>query len=573
MPGITAIDGNIVTVLPDDAMSVGLTADDPDMDIRGIHTTTLHATLYDRYGNIVTNHSPDYRVHFELPASSHGLLRFASGATIAAFSGGLASTRVSTTGIAGTSYVIGTVTPDISSHGFTVVSQTGQTLPVQGVSSNALTLHTYATLDATTLSGIRYNALYTVLQGADYGNITKPGYLGGEVIFGTGSSRSLAVTTLLNDTKQHTAVASFTPAGRYTAQDIPGVGLSPQIASQDGRSYIGLYDTYSKEYIARVWLGLDGSSDTLLPCASGDDPSALDSCTVPRDPTQAYILMRGLTDTTVAKDPQSMTLSNAGGTLFTVRRSGEMQVGAGVSLQLDPDQKANILGIRIMLARTLVGYVAMRFTPETMGIHTSADLADALAHAHNTLIVEQISSRYTLRPAYVGNSTHAPTGVVIYAPDSGSDMDIDQDMIGGSDQMGFEMYRSTEGIGWTGKNHTLLDFAGGSTVGEATKSYQTYSTITLGDPIAHLPRSTNAHADYDQTVGQEILHVPSGDPIDSYGAIDLRTHHSQDVAVFYQSGKIGILLNENGTYRDRGTLLDITDIGESRKAIGDFGKK
>lgn len=69
--------------------------------------------------------------------------------------------------------------------------------------------------------------------------------------------------------------------------------------------------------------------------------------------------------------------------------------------------------------------------------------------------------------------------------------------------VGFEQYPKKAGIGWEEDNRTLLNLAGGGTVGDATKWYQTFSTITLGDAVAHLPKaSLDQH--FDHTLGREI---------------------------------------------------------------------
>ena len=576
MPGITTVDGNTVNILADSPMSIGMTVDHPQMEATAGSTSAVHATLYDRYGNIVMN-APSYSIRFNIPTTYRDQVNFGSGQYMqkASFQNGVADTTIGTTGISGTSYIVGTVTPALEKNSFTVANQDGQSVTVQGVSSNTVSIQTHAVFDAKSLTGMHYNSLYTVLQGADYGDITKPGYLGGEVIFNP-SSRSLAVTSLLNDTSEHTTVFSLTPAGKYTAPpdgSTKNIGLDPEIMSDNNRSYVGFYDTYSKTYIARAWFGFDGSSDTLLPCAVSGDPTSLANCTVPADPNQAFIMMKGGTGTTTAKEDQSMTLMSSNNQmLVVVHRSGKLDLGAGVSLQLDNSQSANLLGINVLLGRTIVGYVAMHFTPGTgIDVHHTSDVSQALSSAHNNLILEWISSTYTPHVAFVGNSTHAPTGIEAYAPDTASTLAVDSDLIG-SNSNGLEQYHGTEGIGWSSDNHTILDVAGGSTVGEATKFYQTYSTINLGDPVAHLtPKQTTT--DYDQTVGTEVFHGTDGDPIDSYAPINLRGNNSNDIVVFLTSGKIGVLLNENGAYRDRGTLLDVTDMGKSLHAVGDFGAK
>lgn len=62
---------------------------------------------------------------------------------------------------------------------------------------------------------MRYDAQYTVLLGGEYGDVTTGGYLGGEILFNH-DSKSLAVTTLLNNPWKAQDMFGFTPAGKYT---------------------------------------------------------------------------------------------------------------------------------------------------------------------------------------------------------------------------------------------------------------------------------------------------------------------------------------------------------------------
>lgn len=68
---------------------------------------------------------------------------------------------------------------------------------------------------------------------------------------------------------------------------------------------------------------------------------------------------------------------------------------------------------------------------------------------------------------------------------------------------GLESYPDRAGIGWEDTNRSLLEVAAGNTIGEATKFYQTFSTITLGDPVAHLPHLDNG-SNFDRTIGRQI---------------------------------------------------------------------
>lgn len=77
-------------------------------------------------------------------------------------------------------------------------------------------MESYYLWNAEKLRRTNYNVLYTALLGADYGNVTVPNYLAGELLFNSSSS-SLAVTSLLNDAKKKSEIVQMTPGGKLTA--------------------------------------------------------------------------------------------------------------------------------------------------------------------------------------------------------------------------------------------------------------------------------------------------------------------------------------------------------------------
>lgn len=141
-------------------------------------------------------------------------------------------------------------------------------------------------------------------------------------------------------------------------------------------------------------------------------------------------------------------------------------------------------------------------------------------------------------------------------------------MIGSADKSGLEEYREKQGIGWEGQNKTLLEFAGGSSVGEATRFNSTYSTVNLGDPVFRVKQATNEGA-YDRTLGTRLMDAV-GDTIESYKKFDFNGDSYDDLVVFFESGKIRLFANLQGSYKDMGYLAYVSDAGKARKGVGDF---
>lgn len=272
IPGIDDIEGDTVTVLPDVPMSFSFAKKDERIEAMEGNMDPTRATLYDRYGNIPYNatgyslvlHIPDeYKKYATLSGTGY------------AFSGGILDFDIGATSLPGKAYIVGSVLPKLESNSFTVTDKSDKTLTISGVSDNITTLDTYYVFNKSKLDLMRYDAQYSVLLGGDYGNISEPGYLGGEILFNH-DSKSLAVTTLLNNPWKEQDLFGFTPAGKYTyvkATD-DTESLQTTVADNREKNYIAFYDSARKEYIARAWLNIDPDATSFLPCtSSGSDIS------------------------------------------------------------------------------------------------------------------------------------------------------------------------------------------------------------------------------------------------------------------------------------------------------------
>lgn len=116
---------------------------------------------------------------------------------------------------------------------------------------------------------LEYNGLYTVLGGADFGNLTERDYLAGEILFNP-DSRSMAVTALVNDATSRNRVFSITPGGKV---DVTGDDslVTSEISSVAGRTSIGFYDPFYKEYVARAYLNFSPDASRVA-CRNDGSP-------------------------------------------------------------------------------------------------------------------------------------------------------------------------------------------------------------------------------------------------------------------------------------------------------------
>ena len=79
--------------------------------------------------------------------------------------------------------------------------------------------------------------------------------------------------------------------------------------------------------------------------------------------------------------------------------------------------------------------------------------------------------------------------------------------MGGASESGWSQYGRVDGMGWTGENTSLLQFASGQEWSLAQKDMSNYLTINLGDPLINLPEyDVHAVTGFDQTLGEPVYY-------------------------------------------------------------------
>lgn len=179
------------------------------------------------------------------------------------------------------------VTPGLENNSFIVTDESGKSITINGYSKNVGFIESYYLWNAEKLKKTHYNVLYTALLGADYGNVTVPNYLAGELLFNPGS-QSLAVTSLLNDAKKKNEIVQMTPGGKLTTDSSSLVRVD--VSSNKNHTTLDIFDPYKRENVGRFYLNTKSDTPTFS-CDSGTDDN-LDACDV--QGKSSYIAMKGI---------------------------------------------------------------------------------------------------------------------------------------------------------------------------------------------------------------------------------------------------------------------------------------
>ncbi len=249
------------------------------------------------------------------------------------------------------------------------------------------------------LQNTNYNALYTTLLGADYGNVTVPNYLAGEILFAP-DSRSLAVTSTLNDASEKHSILSLTPGGKLTAQGDSSSLARMELESANGHSSISVYDPFLRENVARIHLNLQNDTP-LVPC-DADGSETLSNCESTAN--DRFVLLKALGQSKVTKG-RTLALEVGGTKVFEIDPTGNVSKYPSVTVEYDKDQTKNILGFTILSGTTKIGYLAMKWNANHVEVADPDQVNNVVAANPGTLVLEKISSRYRTSSNSLGNSS------------------------------------------------------------------------------------------------------------------------------------------------------------------------
>jgi len=114
--------------------------------------------------------------------------------------------------------------------------------------------------------------------------------------------------------------------------------------------------------------------------------------------------------------------------------------------------------------------------------------------------------------------------------------EIDESKNGPSDTDPIGLLEEVPGVGWADRNTMLLSYAGGDTVGEATRFFQTYTLINMGDPVAHVDhgRPRTEIDGLDRSIGS-IIARSSQSQIADYFHRDMDHDSYEDLLVAYDN--------------------------------------
>ncbi|MBP9779728.1 hypothetical protein KBD33_03855 [Candidatus Gracilibacteria bacterium] len=394
-----------------------------------------------------------------------------------------------------------------------------------------------------------YNARYSVLYGDSYLRE------GEDILFDTSPklSQSLAVTTLLDSPFAKETLATVFPGGRISLSDsLDDAIVEATVTLKSG----GYPSVHLQEIVAQKSLGdiqYQFVSAKLTPCTSNCDVGLV-------GPEIRLIPNTGIGFEGKVEGTK-LTLKNENIELFSIDKTGKMVLSEGVTLELLQDNPTEGLLLDILAGGSSIGEIVLYTDPALKVITSGSPLNTPLISSSNQVTLEKVYHT-SLNGTQVGYSFIIAGGVT---------RSIDEKKIGPRGVDSFALTHDTPGIGWGGNNKTLLSYAAGDTVGEATRWFHTYTMINMGDPVAHVDHDAPGTRveGIDRTIGTQITSNLRSE-VASYALRDMDNDTYEDIVTLDTDGYVSLYSNLRTRFRYRQDIAYVPDLVERGISLGDL---
>nr|MDD3720153.1 VCBS repeat-containing protein [Candidatus Gracilibacteria bacterium] len=632
--GLKKIYTKYIDILPDDPIRIDLSLSRDKIEASPKDYTILKAELKDRFGNLVYNNN-SVNLSLEVKDQYKNIITPEINSSIV--SSGVATFKINATDIPGLAYIMVRASPEFktileiegqapfiksSLHivGFTDsngLTETGKKffeeynldyyrskfstlndlknspdfdkltntqkndlialwlktnkITINPQSENAIKLETFYFWNKEAIDGNYYNGLYTVLLGAPYGDITKQDYLAGALLFDK-NNRSLAVTSLLNDPYKHNDVISISGNGAISSiKDSQNITQDIKYISnidKNGKLYFDIYNDALSIYVGKVYYNLDTNNEIKICTGNNLDFS---DCNISKTKTSISLKNIGNKYSAYEESGTLVLKDSLGNIVFRINKDGTISKNAVLSLENYSlnDSKNAVFSIKD--GNTIVALFSYNLINSTLNVTRDESLlSQKLSTLKNSIIVYLNTYLYGNRTL----NTNENEVLMIYYNDPFAD-NTTLDAFSEADNSSIENFKDNKGVGWSGKNKSLLLFAAGESVGESTKKYSSFSLINLGDPVINLKNikkklpGTNVDRSFDSTVGKLISKDSKNV---GYKILDYNNDKLDDLILIKSNSYIQLLENRgNLNFDNKGNLVYIPELG-SKPSIesGDF---
>lgn len=446
---------------------------------------------------------------------------------------------------------------------------------VSWIGENAGKIETFYFWNKSKIEGRKYNALYTTLLWAGYGDITTPDNVSNSLIFDKGN-KSLVVTSLLNTLEKTAEVVNINPNGsislNYSSTDLSQDISSTITTTKDNKLQIEFFNNTFNSLVSTLFINLKDVA--LSDCSSTDINACLNTST-----NKAALKINATWYEVTGDDSDRLILKNSEGKkLLEITQAGEIFRADTLNLVLS-NTLADGLVLDVKDNGKVIGNLLITLSNDSKinFIREISNLDATLASQTYGGIIAYLEGKdYYFTQKYLWNSTKAEKWYTISYNDPFKTDSGDISTFGSNFPLWYESFLTDKAIGWEEDNKTLLSFAAGKHVWDATKDYMTFSLINLWDPVVTLKPITKnipgtpQHRKFDSG----IWYLISKDEDNlAYNIFDYNKDGITDIVILKRNGYVQLLewTADIKHFLDRGNLAYLADL--SKKAVietGDF---
>jgi hypothetical protein len=317
-----------------------------------------------------------------------------------------------------------------------------------------------------------YNARYTVLAWDAYLSEAS------QILYETApwKSQSLAVTTILTTPYERDSLFSIFPGGWFSVGSNSDTAIDTTLRNRWDNLHLDAFDAASQTPVARVSYPIRN-----LSFSSCVDPSPeVSECFISGTAWSLMYVTYEWSDSSIQSDATEAKLIVDSIEKVIYNKLTGLTLAPGVTLAPLSEKSLSSLVIEVVDNGTSIGKIILH-TDEAAGVN----IDDTNATMNSLTLDENYS--YSLSPSY--SDIFSPQKKWYSLIRDPSSQVIDERLLGPSRIDNFGALLDIPWVGWQGNNRTLLSYAAGDTVGEATRWYHTYTLINLWDPVAHVDKA------------------------------------------------------------------------------------
>ena len=542
-----------IAILPESPMKMDLVLSKNKIEASPLASSFLSVELKDRYNNLVFNDSSTNTSIEILPEYSDIITSDESSSVVKEWK---AIYKIYGTELPGIAYFKIWTDPSLSVNSFTVQDENWDVI-ISWIWENARKIETFYFWNDEKIKSKNYNSIYTTLLGSNYWDISEKNYLAGSLLFDR-DNRSLAVTSLLNNSYKHNNVLKLEKSGWlqsiYSANDLTqDIEISTLFI--DDKLAFEVFNKALNIYVWKIFYKF-GDDTELIACESSDNECFDDEIT--------SILLKPVSDlyNSYKIDDKLVLRDNDGNDIIKIFDDWTIDLGSSLTLEIDENNFWEDLYVNIKKSWNIIAVLWYRFKDSNISISRDKDIFDSkIENLDNSIIVLLSTNSYS---AY--NSWNKDNQSKIFYYNDPFDSEYALDPFSEWNMDSYENFVSKNWIGWKDWNKSLLSFAAWKTVWESVADHMSFWVINLWDPVISLKKIkkqlpwTTIDRNFDSSIWKLLS---TDEDIVWYEIFDYDNDDKTDILLIKNDNKLKLLENKDvhSEILDKWNLAHIIDLG------------